>query len=240
MEIETFKIFYAGIDAGGYPKEGQRLKKTGLPILKVTREFPYLLGRMKKQTGKMQVYYSILPEYCGKTFLSGKPRSWKKETAKELIEEARKKAAIRWDCQEEIFSPEIVPFDFRMPLELMAVCLYRYRPFDRLCLSLPEEGGKSGVEQAVKLLTPYLPRMRQVMYAGGESAESKLLEEYLYKEYGILMTGIEKIPSNMIWLDWREEAATVFPSGQKYINPARMLNFLDTAVKNGYNTDVNS
>ncbi len=54
----------------------------------------------------------------------------------------------------------------RIPLELLAVCLYRRRPFDRLCISLPGDAGEYDLEQALELMTPYLP-------AGGACREGK-------------------------------------------------------------------
>lgn len=154
----------------------------------------------------------------------------------------------------------------RLPQELWAVGLYQCRPFDRLCVSLDEERGGYGLEQAQELLLPYLSRLRQVMYFGSESEVFLELEDYLYAEFGLVMTRLTRVPPELLWLDLREDpeekmgrAAGEGEGGLKgenqlpdqqiirgknpcpggVVNRPGMLKFLDTAVKNGYNTEVN-
>lgn len=164
-----------GIAYETYPEKGVRLVKTGLEIKKLEKEFPYFSGT-GRETGRLQIYHTLLPQYCGKTFFRGRPKQWKRESAAGLMEEAREKAMIRWDCREQLWTPELGENAEEIPRELLAACLYRCRPFDRLFVSLEEEDGEYGLGRALHLLQPYLPRMRQVMYVGRESPVSLLLE----------------------------------------------------------------
>lgn len=249
METNYSRLFYMGIAYGDYPRPGTKLTKTGLPIQKLEREFPYLLGPGHRAAGKLQIYHALLPEYCGKTFFAGKPRPWKKETAGRLIGEVRERAMVRWDCREQLWAPELGENGEEQPRELLAACLYRCRPFDRIYVSLEEEAGDYGLRQALELLLPYLPRLRKIMYAGEESAVSLMLENWVYEEYGIIMTQAERIAPELPWLDLRDgkkekgNQVSSDPSGKdddlRHINHQEVLKFLDTAVKNGYNTKVN-
>lgn len=239
MEEKIVKIFYGGLIKGGYPKEGQNLKKTGLALERLEGDLPYLLGEGKKEAGRVRIYYSLLPEYSRKALFTGKPKGWKGETAQVLVAGARQRAAQEGDCREEILAPELAPGFGRLPPELLAAGLYRCRPFDRLAVSLPQEAGEEGGELAKELLGPYLPRMRQVVFVGKESRASRLLEEYLSCEFGIIMVNAGKAPGDMAWLDL-DGTAERKPRGRNHINQPGILKFLDTSVKNGYNTDVNS
>lgn len=246
METSYKKIFYAGISYKEYPQKGQKLKKTGLPLKKLNREFPYLLGGRRK-TGKLKIYFSLLPEYAGKTLLGGKPRLWKPEQAERLIYEAGEKASADQGCREQIIAA-----DFRgycgytepLPLELWAVCLYQQRPFDSICVSFPKEAGEGELWRLAELMGPYFPRMKRVACKGPASSLSDQLEDYLYGEFGIVMTGIENLPAGTLCIDFGQEESSGEISRPdhkkvKYINHFETLKFLDTAVKNGYNTKVN-
>jgi len=90
----------------------------------------------------------------------------------------------RWDCREQLWTPELGENAEEIPRELLAACLYRCRPFDRLFVSLEEEDGEYGLGRALHLLQPYLPRMRQVMYVGRESQVSLLLERDYHDKGG--------------------------------------------------------
>lgn len=259
-------MFYMGIAYGEYPQPGTKLTKTGLPIQKLEREFPYLLGPGHRDAGRVQVYHTLLPEYSGKTFFSGKSKPWKKETVGRLFGEVRERAMIRWDCREQLWAPELGENGEDIPLELLAACLYCCRPFDRICVSLEEENGDYGLRRALDLILPYLPRLRQVVYVGEESAVSLMLETWIYEEYGIIMVRAKKSAPDFPWLDLREGKAEeenralagslgftkqiLVPDEQvgrhgvndnrfEHINHREVLKFLDTAVKNGYNTKVN-
>ena len=205
MEANYLNLFYAGILYGQYSETGKKLASTGLSVKKLGREFPYLLGKGRGAAGRMLIYYALLPQYSKKARLSGKPVGWKRDTAIKILERAEQRAAVEWGCREQMMAPELGGTLTRIPLELLAVCLYRQRPFDRLCLSLPEDAGEYDLEQALELMTPYLPRMRQVVLAGGESPMAERLETYLYEEFGIILMREAKTPRGLPWVDLREE-----------------------------------
>lgn len=241
METNYLNLFYAGVLYGQYPETGKKLAGTGLCVRKLGREFPYLLGRGRRAAGRMLIYYALLPEYSKKALFTGKPRGWKKDTAIKLLEKAEQKAAVEYGCREQLFAPELGGILTQIPLELLAVCLYRLRPFDRLCISLPEDAGAYDLEQALELMTPYLPRMRQVILVGGENSVTEELETCLYEEFGIILTKEEKANAKLPGLDLRREEETeekrfFSPEKSLWVSRGEALKFLDTIVKNGYNT----
>ncbi|MDE6203901.1 MAG: hypothetical protein K2G19_10540 [Lachnospiraceae bacterium] len=243
METINKNIFYMGIASGQYPEKGGDMKKLGLPVRKIGREYPYLLGKERARAGRLQIYYVLLPEYCGRTFFTGKPKRWKAETAQRLLEEAEERAIIGFDCQEQVMAAQLTKNLLQIPPELLAVCLYQYRPFDKLCISLPKESRDRELEEMLELITPYLPRMKQVTFAGEEGESAGLLEDYLYEEFGIVMTRAGKVPDDRPWLDLQEGGPqeadqTVFSKKLKHISRRETLKFLDTTVKSGYNTKV--
>ncbi len=256
METNYKKLFYMGIAYDACPWDGRKLKKNGLPVKKLSREFPYLLGEGRTAAEKLQVYFALLPEYGGKTLFGRKPKSWKADTAGRLLEEAQLRAERAFDCREHMMEPGLNGGRDQVLPELLAAYLYRQRPFDRICVSLPDEGGERELELAESLLCPYLPRIRQVVFRGKESGLSEGLEEYLYDEFGIVMVRDYGRVKDMPWLDLQEDGPDSFKQnlhdephdaerrygtkGNGHISLATALKFLDTAVKNGYNTDVNS
>lgn len=248
METDYKKLFYVGIAYGAYPQEGKKLKRTGLPIKELEKEFPYLLGEGRMAVKKMRIFYALLPEYSGKALITGKPKSWKVQVVRALLEDAQTRAERAFDCREQLLGQELSGNALQVPLELMAVYLYHQRPFDKICISLPDEGGEREIEQLKELLIPYLPRIRQVAFKGKESSLSNWLEEYLYDEFGIVMMGAHGELEDMLWLNLREDMAENSlqlrlekeKAIKRCVSPVMALKFLDTAVKNGYNTDVNS
>ncbi len=228
METYYKKIFYAGIQYNEYPVKGQKLKKTGLSLKKLDRAFPYLLGEGRGNMGKLQIYFSLLPEYEGKTLFRGTPKVWKPQVADRLMYKAGEKACAYKDCTEQIITTDLSKYAEALPIELWAAWLYQKRPFDSICISMIPEGGEQELWQITELITPYLSRMKKVVFRGQKNRLSERLEEYLYEEFGIVMTDMEKIPVNMPNLDINSSE-----------NRFETLKFLDTAVKNGYNTKVN-
>lgn len=227
METDYKKIFYAGIAEKEYPQKGQNLKKTGLPLRKLEREFPYLFGEGRRKIKKLQVYFVLLPEYAGKTFPGGKPRKWKPEKIKTFLDGAWERASISQGCTEQILARDYGEYAGMIPVELWAVRLYRKRPFDSICILLDEEAEEQMLWYLKELTAPYLPRMRKVFFKGQKSEISEMLADYLYEEFGIVMTETENVPSELPVIDFGVAGCM------------ETLKFLDIAVKNGYNTKVN-
>ena len=244
METEYEKIFYAGIAYNEYPQKGQSLKKTGLSLRKLEREFPYLLGEGRRKVRKLQVYFTLLPEYAGKTFFGGNPRKWKPETIRRFLDDAWERASIGQGCTEQAAAWYLRRSTDLLPIELWAVRLYQERPFDSICILYEQAVGEEELWQLKELIAPYLPRMKKVVFKGPESEASEILADYLYGEFGIVMTKAENTPTDIPVIDFRVEDGDggVLQSGRKkmkYISPVETLKFLDIAVKNGYNTKVN-
>lgn len=239
MEKEEKNIFYMEIEEGAWGKKRELLAH-GLPIRKVGRSFPYLFWNRRAVTGSLQIYFTFLPEYEKK--LWGK-HSWKSEMAEKLLANAAAKANGAYGCREELLGPRLGRRDEELPMELWAVCLYRQRPFDRICISLPEEG-ENMVWQTLELLRPYLPKMRRASFFGGESENGRMLKDVIAEEFGLVLTDGGKPGADTVWLDFRWEEgqnsgnAKASPPG-KCVNRNLVWNFLDTTVKNGYNTKVN-
>ncbi len=272
METDYKRIFYESIVWKAYPEKGQNLKKTGLTLRKLEREFPYLLGGGRRKIKKLQVYFTLLPEYAGKKLIGGNPRNWKKECARSLLNNAWERAYISLGCTERISAlpcegcGESVPAKLlaasplaELPIELWAVRLYQTRPFDSLCILLPEDAGEKEMERLQELLEPYLSRMKKIVYKGAESKASALFGAYLYEEFGIVMMEVQKLPQDMPVIDFctqeygegnlnavsgdgrKEMPHNLQENGKRpvHISSVEILKFLDIAVKNGYNTKVN-
>ena len=239
MEKEEKNIFYMGIEEGGCGKR-RELFAQGLPIRKVGRSFPYLFWDKRTVTGSLQVYFTFLPQY-EKRFWG--QRIWKAEVAEKLLADAAEKANGKYGCREGILCPQLGGKDDGLPMELWAVCLYQQRPFDRICLSLPEDG-EHFAHKALELLRPYLSRMRRASFFGIESENSHMVKEAVSKEFGLIFMDEGKPGTDTVWLDLRQgeeqdfENAKVSPS-KRCVNGNLIWKFLDTTVKNGYNTKVN-
>lgn len=227
--MKTFykNLFYGTIAASEYPPKGEKLKKTGLPIQRLTREIPYLLGEGRGNKGKLQIYFSLLPEFAGRTFFGKKPRSWKPEAAERLLHDAGERAYVNADCAEQIIAADLKQYKEEIPIELWAAWLYHQRPFDSICVSLDEESGQKELQQLTDLIAPYLPRMRRIACRGPRGQCAEMLEKYLYEEFGIVMTDAEKISGVLPAFDLNG-----------FESRLKTLKFLDTVVKNGYNTKV--
>ena len=247
MENRETKIFYGGIAYGAYPEEdgkvnARKLVKEGLTLRKLRREFPYLLGENHAETGKVQIYYALLPEYRRKALFSGHPKSWKPESAWRLLAEAEKRAAVALGCSGQLWGTGLNKQSQQIPIELTAALLYRQRPFDKICITLAAEGGEYNLRQVIDLISPYLPRTRQVFFKGEDNPSYDVLEDYLYEQFGMIVTKIDVPPPDIPWLDLEEQdfcAGNAPFESQRHINSMGTLKFLDTTVKNGYNTKVN-
>ena len=211
--------------------------------------------------GNVQLYFSLFPEYAGQTLFGKKFKEWKSELVREILTDVCALASNKFFCREILLAPglyryvmpeeteekqqdDMAEMSRAIPLELLKASLYRHRPFHKICVSLPEEGGTYLVEQLEELLYPYLSKVQQVVYAGKPSELTEILEEYLYEEFGMIMTIATKPPRNMLWIDLRDETERRACPWQdildnKCVNRAETLKFLDTMAKNGYNTKVN-
>lgn len=261
MEKEEKNIFYAGIAEGEWGKRRELCRK-GLPVSRVSRKLPYLTWEGRNVQSELQIYFSLLPQYeksilgryrfykYGKDADFNKP-IWEAETAAKLIGRAAEKAADTWGCRDCLLCP-LLGGDGELPGEVMAAYLYQLRPFERVCIALPEDGDYY-VEQALWLLRPYLPRIRQAIVRNGESENGSRLREELYSEFGLVaMQTAEPLPG-MVCLDLRDEKGSAegrlaeavkaaggkTAEGFKCVDRDRTWKFLDTMVKNGYNTKVN-
>ncbi len=245
METEA-SFIYLGIPQGQCAQNRKVIMQNGLPIRKMDRKFPFLLREGRNITGNIQIYYAFLPEYekgQNRFFKSLGPKKWTGQVVQELFGRASDRAREKYDCREWIYGPESGGEKEELPVELIANCLYRQRPFEKVCISLPDKG-EYAAEQALWLLAPYLSRIKRVALCGEEGLASELLGEELYAEYGIMMENSKRPEQDMLWLDLRDnnerrDHVVGCSSKTKCVNSAETLKFLDTMVKNGYNTKVN-
>lgn len=239
MKREEKNIFYVAIAEGEQGKK-KELLRSGLPVKKAGRSFSYLVWEGRNVTAGLWIYSAFLPQFEKRLFSK---RNWRTETKERILGKTAEAAALQWGCHEQIFDPELTGNSEELPAEVMAACLYRQRPFDKICLSLPEEGGYYA-EQAMWLLRPYLSRIRKAVLCGTKGENGYRIGEELYQEFGLVLSECKGPESGMLWLDLRkgkdrEPEMERADSRVKYVNRSQAWNFLDTTVKNGYNTKVN-
>lgn len=149
-----------------------------------------------------------------------------------------------------------------LPRELIAAHLHSKALFDSVRVFFSEDGGTYEAREAILLLSPYLRKIRQVMVIGEEGITTELFSDYLYYEYGLVADRYNKMPlcpraggtdkvmalrscdasGKAVCLDL---SGKVIPEGEHMgvfketwcINPRETLKFLDTTIKNGYNTE---
>lgn len=149
-----------------------------------------------------------------------------------------------------------------LPRELMAAHLHSKALFDSVCVFFSEDGGTYEAREVILLLSPYLRKMRQVMVIGEDGVTMELFSDYLYYEYGLVPDRCSRMPlkrgaggadkkeilrkcnvsRKAVCLDLSGRA---IPEGEYMgileetwcINPRETLKFLDTTIKNGYNTE---
>ena len=244
METRCSGIFYMGIAKGERARRKQ-LERDGLSIRQVERRFPYPLWEGRNLTAYVQIYFTLLPQYEKRLF--SKDRIWDLQEAGRLLERAGETAADLRECRERIFARELGGSGNDITKELLAVCLHRKRPFEQISIRLPQTGGEE-VDQAVWLLRPYLTRIRQIFLCGEWGEQMMDLEERLYREFGIMTQESLRPPEGILLLDLRSGEALTEDGGEQKgsgsrnggcVNRTEALKFLDTTVKNGYNTGVN-
>lgn len=170
---------------------------------------------VKEKNKETSSVFYLFAGICRKKIFKSSPKNWKMEYAQKLLNDAWEMAYTNLGCTEQILA---LPYEsceenmlakllassplMELPVELWAVGLYQARPFDSLCILLPEDAGRKETERLQELLEPYLPRMKRIIYKGQESKVSSWLTDYLYEEFGIVMMGVQKLPSDMPVLDF--------------------------------------
>ena len=176
--------------------------------------------------GRVRVYFALWPEYRKQSFIRKKYKEWKLPELQTEMEKFRQKAGLMYDCWEILYEETFRDkawsvTDQDLPLCVLQAWLYAQRPFDTVCLSDEWNRGMYDMQVLIDLLTPYLPRMKRVIWTGEEGTVSESLQNYLYEEYGMILLRDRRIPE-----------------GAVEIRRAQAWKFLDATVKNGYNTLV--
>lgn len=220
-------------------------KKEAFPIMKLKEALRY-------EGGEVQVFFCLLPSWE-----EGKHR--KKLLQKRFLLTLEKMRTIK---EHNLYEDMIMDHALRqifgitktamqLPLALYGVCVREQRrktkttlQKDRISLSLPEDGGQLLTDNVLEILEPYLPRINEVIYVGEESEQSIRIEDYLLEEYGIVVSYSAKPRKNTMWIDLQEKKDEkieryVSENGVYHLNSIEVRKFLDTTVKNGYNTKVN-
>ena len=260
MEKKVVNIFYLGIAYGERFRGGGKERKAGLPVRVLKRRLEY-------PGGYLEVAYALLPEYEHEKFFSGKGKPWKEKHKQYILRKTMERVREMYPGSEWVIAPEFTVNETgkeqservsekksfhhteELPMELKAAHLHSYAPFDQVGVAFSEDGGAFEGREAILLLAPYLRRMRQVILIGEDSPATELLSEYLYYEYGLPAERFEKIPqryagtqTEMLWIQAGTGNGLLSPALKtslnfRWINRQETLKFLDTAVKNGYNTE---
>jgi len=241
MEKKEVKIFYLGIAKGKIYTGGRKIRKMGLPV----RELPV---RPEYPGGYLRIFYALLPEFAGRSVFKRKGRAWKAKDKQRIIQRTVNRANIE-GYGEVLLSAELAGKAQEVPSELLAAYLHSHKPFEQVCICFSGDGGTFEAREAVVLLAPYLRRIRKVYFAGEEGSAAELFTDYLFYEYGIVPERKgkrhkeeEHVQSQWICLDFyvgESEKRPALPNLASYlrINHAQALKFLDTRIKNGYNTE---
>lgn len=239
MEKKETSIFYLGIAQGEIFSCSRRERKSGLSIR--TAE-----NRLEYPGGCVKVSYSMLPEFSGRKLGSRKGKAWKPKVKQQLLQRTMEKVREESAYSEILLASQLSLGNQEVPLELRAAYLHRHAPFDRVYVCFSGEGGTFEAREAILLLSPYLKRTRQVIVIGEACAATELFSEYLYYEYGIvperkikIVGASSRASGKPVVLDLGNRAAEEgVPLGVcQCINDEETLKFLDTTIKNGYNTE---
>lgn len=251
MDQHVKNIFYLGLteEDGGYEKIKRR---EPIPVYRSERDFSFLKapqgGKTRSEAGALRLCFALLP-------VGMQEEMERKRLKKRWI----RKISVALQFAEESLGirGENVVFCHRLcglferrqalPWELYALRLRtcgREGGFRCVNLSIPEECGQERLEEALRILLPYLARINSVVIVGEETESTWRIEDYLYDEYGIVTSYAKRPMQNAPWLDLRGREEGCFglaSTGREicHINEAEVLNFLDTSVKSGYNTKVN-
>lgn len=265
METLIKNIYYIGIAEEKTEEKNQwiSLRKTNMAvdIYSQNQKLPFY-------GGFVQLYFSLLPyelteeirpKGTGRRQMSEKAkvrRAYKLQRRKEkqavkLSEEltaviSEAKELLEWD--ELILAPGLCGVigkrEEELPAELFAVFLKKLAVREKINLSLGEESGLLTVEEVILLLKPYLSKINYAVFIGEENEAARELEDFLYEEYGMIMSYSKRPVKNAVWLDFGDKNLPLLEkyaaeNNIQHINRAGILKFLDTSAKNGYNTKVN-
>ncbi|MCL2051465.1 MAG: hypothetical protein FWG91_07045 [Lachnospiraceae bacterium] len=185
-------------------------------------------GKIHK--GYLQYYFAPIPEYQH-NFI--KKQAWKPEKLKRYMQEAFNiinpdDYYIHPDLRSLLGGEE---YHDLPPMALLEAMLCEREKISEVEIILPPES-RIGVKDTIaSLLYPHLPRINTVTLVGGEEGVCAELSDFFYSEYGILTTNLKR-PSPNLFTHKRPFVLDLW-SGE-----SETLKFLDTMVKNGYNTKV--
>ena len=237
-----------------YTKVSFRKRKEPLPVYRCSRRYLFAEGAPSVAGnpvpgGEIQIYFSLLPNGFFQDMKKAGRRKGcirKISGTLDLIENIlRDSGSLSVLFSEELC--EIFQRKQEIPAELYGVLLLnrrKERKFKRISISMPDEYGSLLTETVIGLVEPYLAGTETVVFTGTESESTWDLEDYLYDEYGIVMCYESYPAENSVWLDFgRQKGMSFLQAASKretyHINDERILKFLDTTVKSGYNTKVN-
>lgn len=239
MEKKETSIFYLGIAQGECFRRNREERRFGLPIriLKKRLEYP---------GGYLKIFYAMLPEFCGRRFGTKKGKTWNPKQKQLMVQRTLERVCREAAHCEMVLDAQLAFEQQEIPLELKAAYLHNYVPFESVCVCFSGEGGTFEAREAILLLSPYLKRMRQVILCGETCAATELFSEYLYYEYGIVperkltigQFGVQRfeMPIVLVFGNQKiDEMASVRAS--HVIDNEETWKFLDTTIKNGYNTE---
>ncbi|MDR2888564.1 MAG: hypothetical protein LBV33_01845 [Lachnospiraceae bacterium] len=227
-EEKVRSLLYFGLQEGECAKQS-RWDKVPAPVFRVARK-----GKM--QEGRLQYFYVPIPEYyigqknqqtIGFRLIKRNRKEWPVEKLYDYLREA-----MAWVKPDDYYVHPAIRLRLGgeadgdlPPLSLMEVMMSEAKKSKNVAIRLPDERQYGVAELLIHLLKPYLPRINTIAIMG-ETSLYEELEEYFYEEYGIMVNRIKRPQKDALLIDfWSGEQETV--------------NFLDTMVKNGYNTKVN-
>lgn len=261
------RIFYLGIARGEFYTGGRRPKKAGLPVklLDDRPEFPG--GYMEITYALLPEYAGKhfftgggrkwKPKIKQRILLNTLENVKQMQEYREIVIDPDLSRIFRAE-QDRSEDAESLPQIQELPRELVAAHLHSKEPFERVCVVFSEDGGTFEAREAILLLSSYLRKIRQVLMIGEDGVATELFSDYLYYEYGLVPDRCEKLSQSLrAWeankkmLGVAEKIVCLDLGGgsitaEEYmgvlneswcINPRETLKFLDTKIKNGYNTE---
>ena len=186
--------------------------------------------RGKIHKGYIQYYFAPIPEY---QYHFIKCRAWKPENLRRYIQKAfdiirPDDYYIHPDLRDLLGGKEQYELP---PLSLLEAMLGEREKISAVEIILPADS-RIGVKDTISaLLYPYLHRVNTVTLIGGSEAVCTELADFFYSEFGILTTHLKRPTVN--GLPHQRPFVLDLWSGE-----SETLKFLDTMVKNGYNTMV--